>query len=100
MDLENSILKSDIQHLGVKSEHAKSLALEKQLEIFTIKNDMHQIETKAKRVQESLETLIDVCIVSESKWEEENTSSLQRIGSWQAAWLVETWSFLHYKNTV
>jgi hypothetical protein len=71
LDLENSILKSDIQNLGVKLEHVKSLALEKQLEMSTIKNDMHQIETKAKHVQESSETLIDVCIVFESKWEEE-----------------------------
>jgi hypothetical protein len=29
LDLKNSIIKSNIQHWGVKLEHAKSLALEK-----------------------------------------------------------------------
>lgn len=70
IDSDNSIFKSNIHHLGVKLEHAKNLALEKELEMFAIK-DMHQIETKAKRVQENLETLIDVYNVFKSKWEEE-----------------------------
>ncbi len=71
VDSESSILKSNIQHLDVKLEHAKSLALEKELERFVVKNDICQIETKAKHAQENLETLIDLCNVSESKWEEE-----------------------------
>ncbi|CAM6042219.1 unnamed protein product [Sphagnum compactum] len=71
LDSENLILKSDIQHLGVKLEHAKRLALEKELEMSAVKEDRHQIETKAKHVQENLETLIDAYTVSESKWEEE-----------------------------
>ncbi|CAK9213743.1 unnamed protein product [Sphagnum troendelagicum] len=71
LDSENLILKSDIQHLGVELEHAKRLALEKELEMSAVKEDRHQIETKAKHVQENLETLIDAYTVSESKWEEE-----------------------------
>ncbi|CAK9267606.1 unnamed protein product [Sphagnum jensenii] len=71
LESENLILKSDIQHLGVELEHAKSLSLEKELEMSAVKEDRHQIETKAKHVQENLETLIDAYTVSESKWEEE-----------------------------
>jgi chromosome segregation ATPase len=71
LDSENLILKSDIQHLGVELEHAKRLALEKELEMSAVKEDRHQIETKAKHVQENLETFIDAYTVSESKWEEE-----------------------------
>jgi hypothetical protein len=56
LDLDNSILKSDINHLGVKLEHAKNLALEKKLELSAVKEDMHQIKTKAKHVQENRNT--------------------------------------------
>jgi hypothetical protein len=50
LDLENSIIKFDIQHLVVKLEHVKSLALEKELKMSIVKNNMHQIETKAKHI--------------------------------------------------
>jgi kinesin family protein 15 len=52
-------------------EDSKRLALEKELEMSPVKEDRHQIETKAKHVQKNLETLIDAYTVSESKWEEE-----------------------------
>jgi kinesin family protein 15 len=87
LDSENLILKSDIQHLGVKLEHAKRLALEKELEMSAVKEDRHQIETKAKHVQENLETLIDAYTVSESKWEEEKeilTSENRKLASCMA----------------
>jgi len=41
LDLDNSFLKSDIHHLGVKLVHVKNLALEKELKMFVVKKDMH-----------------------------------------------------------
>jgi len=87
LDLDNSILKFDIHHLGVKLVHVKNLALEKELKMFVVKKDMRQIETKAKHVQENLETLIHVYSVSKSKWEKEKdilTTDNMKLASYMA----------------
>ncbi len=100
MDLENSILKSNIQHLDVKLEHAKSLALVKELEMFIVENDTCQIrqrQSMCKRIRKH-SLMYAMCLKASGK--RKNTSSLWRTRSWQVAWLVKTWSLLHYKNTI
>ncbi len=60
----------------------------------------HWIETKAKNVQENLETLFDLHNVSENKWEEEKnilTTKNRKLASYMACKNMEFIAFQKHK---
>lgn len=73
------------------------------MEMSTIKKDMHQIETKAKHVQENLETLVNVYNVFESKWDKEKdilTAKNMKLASYMACRGMEFIALQEHKITL